>query len=88
VGVLLVGNPSPKPSEKYKKWMHYEHNFNMAIFLIFLGLYICALILLTQRLKRFFPSFYQKEKKQLYIASFSIIFSIIARIVINFIYSI
>ena len=60
----------------------------MALFLVFLILYICTLILLTKRLKKFFPSFYLKEKKQLYMASFSIIFSIIARIFINYIYSI
>jgi len=88
IGVLLSGSPLHDPPEKYKKWMKYEHNFNMGLFLIFLGLYITTLILLTQRLKKLFPSFYQKEKKKLYIASFSIIFSIIARVAINFIYSI
>ena len=63
IGVFLQGNPSDKPSEDYKKWLHYEHNFNMGIFFLFLILYICTLIMLTKRLKKLYPSFFQKERK-------------------------
>lgn len=55
VGVYTTENPSPNPTPEYNKWMHYEHILNMAIFFVFLVLYVCVLILLTNRLKKSYP---------------------------------
>jgi hypothetical protein len=61
---------------------------NLSLFLGFLVIYLAVLYMLMTRIKRYFPQFYLKEKKQIAIASFSIVFSILARIFINTIYSI
>ncbi len=55
VGVYTAGNPSPNPTPEYNKWMHYEHILNMTTFFVFLVLYVCVLILLTNRLKKSYP---------------------------------
>ena len=51
-------------------------------------IYTAVLILLIRRLKRYFPSFYKKESTKIYIASISVIVSIVFRIGINVMYSI
>ena len=43
---------------------------------------------MIRRLKRYFPSFYKKESTKIYIASISVIVSIVFRIGINVMYSI
>jgi hypothetical protein len=65
-----------------------EFYFIVSSFGLFLIAYIVVLTLLTSRLKRFFPSFYEKEKSKIYLASLSIIVSITARIFFVILYEI
>lgn len=61
--------------------------FIYSTFALFLIIYIVVLTLLIKRLKQHFPTFYLKERTQIYVASISVIVSIIARIGINVLYS-
>lgn len=57
--------------------------FTVSVFSCFLVFYVTVSIILTYRLKQHFPKFYKKEKKSLFISMGIIIFSIIARILLN-----
>jgi hypothetical protein len=69
------------------KWKNADYLFIYSTFTLFLIVYIVVLTLLIKRLKQHFPAFYQKEKTQIYIASVSVIVSLVARIGINILYS-
>jgi hypothetical protein len=69
------------------KWKNADYLFIYSTFALFLIVYIVVLSLLINRLKQNFPAFYMKERTQIYIASGSVIVSLVARIGINVLYS-
>lgn len=69
-------------------WQNAQFLFISSTFGIFLMVYTLVLILLISRLKRYFPHFYKKEKRQIFLASVSVMVSILARMAINIVYSI
>ena len=58
------------------------------IFLLFLIAYLIILSLLTTRLKKQYPKFYEKERKSIVITNSIIIASILLRISLYIVYSI
>ncbi len=55
---------------------------------ILLVVYLGVFALLINRLKRFFPQFYLRERKQIFITSSAVIISILTRIFMGFLYSV
>ena len=77
-----------KKNETFDKIENAEFYFIVVSFALFLVAYVAVFYLLTSRLKRFFPSFFAKERSQLYLAATSIIVSIAARILFVILYEI
>jgi hypothetical protein len=86
--VLEVGFTKGDDSLDVKYWRKFQQISNSLIFLLFLIAYLIILSLLTTRLKKQYPKFYQKERKSIFITNSIIILSILLRITINIIYSI
>ena len=74
--------------ETYDKIKNAESYFIVVSFALFLVAYVAVFYLLTSRLKRFYPSFFAKERSKLYLAASSIIVSIAARILFVILYDI
>lgn len=88
VGVMATASVSITPSDSNTKWMNVQYLFISATFGSFLIAYSLAFLLLISRLRRHFPAFYKNERTKLFIASTSIVISIIARMAINAVYSV
>jgi hypothetical protein len=69
-------------------WMQAQYYFIISTFGLLLLVYVTVLTLLVARLKKYYPQFFKRERKQIYFASISVIVSIIARMTINIVYSI
>jgi len=65
------------------KWLRFLRLFTVTTFSAFLLVYIGVLYLLTSRLMLYFPKFYLKERKSIFLTTGIIIFSIFARILNN-----
>lgn len=89
VTAIIVTSPAnhKEPSELNDQLQDGQFIFISSSFGAFLVIYSIVLYLLLTRLKRYFPGFYTKEKKQILFASVSVIVSIIARMGINIVYS-
>jgi hypothetical protein len=72
----------------YSEIEQIEFYFIVVSFGLFFVAYSLILYVLTSRLKKFFPSFFLKERSKIYLASISILFSISARIFFVCIYEI
>jgi uncharacterized membrane protein YidH (DUF202 family) len=68
---------------EYEKLYPIQNYFVTGTFGVFLIVYSIVLHLLTRRLKRFYPKFYQKERKKLITVNSLIILSISVRVVIS-----
>lgn len=87
VGIIVTSERIDEIPPANLKWRNADYLFIYSTFTLFLIVYIVVLTLLIKRLKLHFPAFYLKEKKQIYIASLSVIVSLVARIAINVLYS-
>lgn len=88
IGILATSVKTQEDStDSNDDWKRADYLFIYSTFTLFLIVYVAVLIMLVKRLKRHFPSFYLKERKQILIASVSVIISLVARIGINILYS-
>lgn len=55
----------------------------IAMFTIFLFVYLSVLFILSRRLKKYFPKFFEKERLKIIFATGMIIISIVSRITVN-----
>ena len=55
----------------------------ITMFTIFLFVYVSVLFILSKRLKKYFPKFFEKEKIKIFFANGMIIIAIISRITVN-----
>ena len=68
-------------------WRDFLRHSIIALFTLFLVLYICVLIVLVLRLKKYFPKYFMKEKGKIIISTGGISVAIITRISTNIWYS-
>lgn len=55
----------------------------IAMFGLFLVVYISVLFVLSRRLKTYFPKFYEKERLKIFVANGIIILAIVSRVTVN-----
>jgi hypothetical protein len=88
IGACVVAMGVYHPLEDLQEW-DLVHNLStylvIGMFGVFLILYIVVAVLVTRSLKKFYPKFYLRERTRILSATLSMIFSIVARIVFNFV---
>lgn len=81
--ILEISFEYNEVSPLLKPWVSMQTIGNSVIFLVFFIVYIIILRLLTTRLSKQYPKFYQKERKNIIATNSIIIAAILIRITMN-----
>ena len=81
--VVWIGENSTLGSDSNPKWLKFSRYTTIGIFSAFLVVYLGVLVVLTKRLRLYFPKFYKQEKLNIVFATGAILVAIVSRVSTN-----
>jgi hypothetical protein len=82
--VVWIGeNTTVYGTPENKFWLTMSRYSTIGLFSLFLLVYILVLVVLSRRLKKYFPKFFQQEKFKIILATGAIVLAIVSRIATN-----
>ena len=81
--VVWIGENSTTGSDSNPKWLKFSRYTTIGIFSLFLVVYLGVLVVITKRLRLYFPKFYKQEKLKIVFATGAILVAIVSRVATN-----